>query len=169
MAAIQPRRKSQRVSAAAATASTTKSMGMTTRGRRKNTDAPPRKRRSTREPKSSAAAASGAMATTPGSRGDVKAEAGEERETLACEKCPRVFNTRWYLEKHMNVTHRRMQICDKCGKKFVLESELALHQQTDCEKNIQVSVWPCECILYECVGDCSFSRVMGLMQTTSTV
>lgn len=57
---------------------------------------------------------------------------------LACEKCPRVFNTRWYLEKHMNVTHRRMQICDKCGKKFVLESELALHQQTDCEKNIQV-------------------------------
>uniref|UniRef100_A0A671W364 Zinc finger protein 652 n=1 Tax=Sparus aurata TaxID=8175 RepID=A0A671W364_SPAAU len=37
----------------------------------------------------------------------------------------------------MNVTHRRMQICDKCGKKFVLESELALHQQTDCEKNIQ--------------------------------
>uniref|UniRef100_A0A673M2G0 Zinc finger protein 652-like n=1 Tax=Sinocyclocheilus rhinocerous TaxID=307959 RepID=A0A673M2G0_9TELE len=37
----------------------------------------------------------------------------------------------------MNVTHRRMQICEKCGKKFVLESELALHQQTDCEKNIQ--------------------------------
>uniref|UniRef100_A0A8C0VNB1 Zinc finger protein 652 n=1 Tax=Cyanistes caeruleus TaxID=156563 RepID=A0A8C0VNB1_CYACU len=37
----------------------------------------------------------------------------------------------------MNVTHRRMQICDKCGKKFVLESELSLHQQTDCEKNIQ--------------------------------
>ncbi|MBN3312035.1 ZN652 protein, partial [Atractosteus spatula] len=65
--------------------------------------------------------------------------AGEERETLTCEKCPRVFNTRWYLEKHMNVTHRRMQICDKCGKKFVLESELALHQQTDCEKNIQGS------------------------------
>ncbi|XP_031202308.1 zinc finger protein 652-like [Mastomys coucha] len=37
----------------------------------------------------------------------------------------------------MNVTHRHMQICDKCGKKFVLESELSLHQQTDCEKNIQ--------------------------------
>ncbi|KFO71332.1 Zinc finger protein 652, partial [Cuculus canorus] len=61
----------------------------------------------------------------------------DEKETLTCEKCPRVFNTRWYLEKHMNVTHRRMQICDKCGKKFVLESELSLHQQTDCEKNIQ--------------------------------
>lgn len=61
----------------------------------------------------------------------------EEKETLVCEKCPRVFNTRWYLEKHMNVTHRRMQICDKCGKKFVLESELSLHLQTDCEKNIQ--------------------------------
>ncbi|XP_029429042.1 zinc finger protein 652 [Rhinatrema bivittatum] len=61
----------------------------------------------------------------------------DEKETLTCDKCPRVFNTRWYLEKHMNVTHRRMQICDKCGKKFVLESELSLHQQTDCEKSIQ--------------------------------
>uniref|UniRef100_A0A670JY38 Zinc finger and BTB domain containing 47 n=1 Tax=Podarcis muralis TaxID=64176 RepID=A0A670JY38_PODMU len=37
----------------------------------------------------------------------------------------------------MNVTHSRMQICDKCGKRFLLESELLLHHQTDCEKNIQ--------------------------------
>ncbi|KPP56702.1 hypothetical protein Z043_125655, partial [Scleropages formosus] len=63
------------------------------------------------------------------------AESGTERETLACSKCPRVFHTRWYLERHMNVTHRRMSICDKCGKKFVLESELALHLRTDCERN----------------------------------
>ncbi|XP_059812629.1 zinc finger protein 652 isoform X2 [Hypanus sabinus] len=61
----------------------------------------------------------------------------EEKQNLTCEKCPRVFNNRWYLEKHMTVTHSRMQICDKCGKKFVLESELVLHQQTECEKNIQ--------------------------------
>lgn len=105
---------------------TTGSIGVTTRGRRKSAEAPPQKRRSTRDGRSSGPSVSG------GGR------EGEERGTLACEKCPRVFNTRWYLEKHMNVTHRRMQICDKCGKKFVLESELALHQQTDCEKNIQV-------------------------------
>ncbi|XP_069760877.1 zinc finger protein 652 isoform X2 [Narcine bancroftii] len=61
----------------------------------------------------------------------------EEKQNLTCEKCPRVFNNRWYLEKHMTVTHSRMQICDKCGKKFALENELALHQQTECEKNIQ--------------------------------
>lgn len=105
----------------------TGSLGVTTRGRRKSTEAPPQKRKSARDGRSSGTSASGG-----GGRD------GEERGTLACEKCPRVFNTRWYLEKHMNVTHRRMQICDKCGKKFVLESELALHQQTDCEKNIQV-------------------------------
>nr|XP_060638648.1 zinc finger and BTB domain-containing protein 47 [Anolis sagrei ordinatus] len=61
----------------------------------------------------------------------------EEKQHYPCEKCPRVFNNRWYLEKHMNVTHSRMQICDKCGKRFLLESELLLHHQTDCEKNIQ--------------------------------
>ncbi|NXG82567.1 ZN652 protein, partial [Stercorarius parasiticus] len=61
----------------------------------------------------------------------------EEKQHYACKKCPRVFNNRWYLEKHMNVTHSRMQICDKCGKRFLLESELLLHHQTDCEKNIQ--------------------------------
>uniref|UniRef100_A0A3B3CRA7 Zinc finger protein 652 n=1 Tax=Oryzias melastigma TaxID=30732 RepID=A0A3B3CRA7_ORYME len=100
--------------------------GMTTRGRRKHIETPKSKRRSTR------AAPSPAGSAAAGGKTEM-----EEKEMLACEKCPRVFNTRWYLEKHMNVTHRRMQICDKCGKKFVLESELALHQQTDCEKNIQ--------------------------------
>ncbi|XP_069809825.1 zinc finger protein 652 isoform X1 [Dendropsophus ebraccatus] len=85
-------------------------------------EAPKRKKKTPKEPKS------------PTDKGK-----SEEKETLTCDKCPRVFNTRWYLEKHMNVTHRRMQICDKCGKKFVLESELSLHLQTDCEKNIQVS------------------------------
>ncbi|MEE6511147.1 hypothetical protein FKM82_017596 [Ascaphus truei] len=61
----------------------------------------------------------------------------EEKQHFPCKKCPRVFNNRWYLEKHMNVTHSRMRICDKCGKRFLLESELMLHHQTDCEKNIQ--------------------------------
>ncbi|CAM5094689.1 unnamed protein product [Eretmochelys imbricata] len=61
----------------------------------------------------------------------------EEKQQYPCKKCPRVFNNRWYLEKHMNVTHSRMQICDKCGKRFLLESELLLHHQTDCEKHIQ--------------------------------
>ncbi|XP_035270072.1 zinc finger and BTB domain-containing protein 47 isoform X1 [Anguilla anguilla] len=61
----------------------------------------------------------------------------EEKPHFPCEKCPRIFNNRWYLEKHMNVTHNRMQICDKCGKRFLLESELLLHHQTDCEKAIQ--------------------------------
>lgn len=121
-ATSQPRRKTQFTAL-----STT---GMTTRGRRKKTTQPPKRtRRTAREGKGTPSSAGSAT----GDKAD-----GEERETLACEKCPRVFNTRWYLEKHMNVTHRRMQICDKCGKKFVLESELALHQQTDCEKNIQV-------------------------------
>lgn len=117
----QPRRKSLRTALSSAPA------GMTTRGRRKRMEPPKSKRRSARSAPSSAGS------TTAGGKAEV-----EEKEMLACEKCPRVFNTRWYLEKHMNVTHRRMQICDKCGKKFVLESELALHQQTDCEKNIQV-------------------------------
>ncbi|NXD53766.1 ZN652 protein, partial [Corvus moneduloides] len=61
----------------------------------------------------------------------------EEKQHYPCKKCPRIFNNRWYLEKHMNVTHSRMQICDKCGKRFLLESELLLHHQTDCEKKIQ--------------------------------
>ncbi|XP_062302130.1 zinc finger protein 652 [Osmerus eperlanus] len=121
----QPRRKSLR------TAMNSAPSGMTTRGRRKRAEPPKRRRRSAREAKAAPSSATAGSATG-GGKGD-----GEERESLACEKCPRVFNTRWYLEKHMNVTHRRMQICDKCGKKFVLESELALHQQTDCEKNIQ--------------------------------
>uniref|UniRef100_A0A8D1W0U0 Zinc finger and BTB domain-containing protein 47 n=1 Tax=Sus scrofa TaxID=9823 RepID=A0A8D1W0U0_PIG len=65
----------------------------------------------------------------------------EEKQHHPCQKCPRVFNNRWYLEKHMNVTHSRMQICDQCGKRFLLESELLLHRQTDCERNIQVGLW----------------------------
>lgn len=117
----QPRRKSLRTALSAATA------GMATRGRQKRMERPKSKRRSARS------SASSASASNAGGKPEM-----EEKEMLACEKCPRVFNTRWYLEKHMNVTHRRMQICDKCGKKFVLESELALHQQTECEKNIQV-------------------------------
>ena len=117
----QPRRKSLR------TALSTATSGMATRGRQKRMERPKGKRRSARS------SASSAGASNAGGKSEM-----EDKEMLACEKCPRVFNTRWYLEKHMNVTHRRMQICDKCGKKFVLESELALHQQTECEKNIQV-------------------------------
>ncbi|KAL1006240.1 hypothetical protein UPYG_G00069640 [Umbra pygmaea] len=61
----------------------------------------------------------------------------EEKQHFPCKKCPRVFNNRWYLEKHINVTHNRMQICNNCGKRFLLESELLLHHQTNCEKSIQ--------------------------------
>uniref|UniRef100_A0A672T0Q3 Zinc finger and BTB domain containing 47a n=1 Tax=Sinocyclocheilus grahami TaxID=75366 RepID=A0A672T0Q3_SINGR len=60
-------------------------------------------------------------------------------QSFTCVRCPKTFNNRWYLEKHMNVSHNRMHICDKCGKRFLMESELLLHQQTDCEKSIQVS------------------------------
>ncbi|KAG9350105.1 hypothetical protein JZ751_026458 [Albula glossodonta] len=127
-ASIQPTRKTRRAAVAAASAVTT---CMSTRGRRKCAITPKRKRRPPRQPKVGGPTSAPAESVTAG-----KGE-GEERGTLTCDKCPRVFNTRWYLEKHINVTHRRMQICDKCGKKFVLESELALHQQTDCEQNIQ--------------------------------
>ncbi|NWY70127.1 ZN652 protein, partial [Erithacus rubecula] len=112
-------RRSRRAACAAAAAASPAPRA--TRGRRKSAEPPKRKKKTAKEPKA-----------------PVQKAKCEEKETLTCEKCPRVFNTRWYLEKHMNVTHRRMQICDKCGKKFVLESELSLHQQTDCEKNIQV-------------------------------
>lgn len=72
----------------------------------------------------------------------------EEKQHYPCKKCPRIFNNRWYLEKHMNVTHNRMQICNNCGKRFLLESELLLHQQTDCEKSIQVQLNHNHCITY---------------------
>lgn len=117
-------RRTRRAASAAAT--TTSPTSRTTRGCRKSVEPPKRKKKAAKEPKA-----------------PVQKSKCEEKETLTCEKCPRVFNTRWYLEKHMNVTHRRMQICDKCGKKFVLESELSLHQQTDCEKNIQVGSLAC--------------------------
>ncbi|KAG7492273.1 hypothetical protein MATL_G00012760 [Megalops atlanticus] len=131
-ASSQPARKTRKAAMAAASAVAS---CMTTRGRRKCAVPPKRKRRLSRQLKgalSGSVPSSAALAPAGKGKGD-----REERETLTCDKCPRVFNTRWYLEKHMNVTHRRMQICDKCGKKFVLESELALHQQTDCEQNIQ--------------------------------
>lgn len=58
-------------------------------------------------------------------------------QSFPCVRCPKIFHNRWFLEKHMNMTHSHMQICDKCGKRFLLESELLLHHQTDCEKTIQ--------------------------------
>lgn len=79
----------------------------------------------------------------------------EEKQHYPCKKCPRIFNNRWYLEKHMNVTHNRMQICNNCGKRFLLESELLLHQQTDCEKSIQVRLNHNHCITYM-LGDYVF-------------
>ncbi|XP_051980750.1 zinc finger and BTB domain-containing protein 47-like, partial [Xyrauchen texanus] len=60
-----------------------------------------------------------------------------EIQSFHCVRCPNIFNNHGYLEKHMNMTHNHMQICYKCGKRFLLESELLLHQQTDCEKSIQ--------------------------------
>ncbi|KAG8147196.1 hypothetical protein E2320_022743 [Naja naja] len=116
---VAQRRTRRAASTAAATSFPT---SRATRGCRKSIEPPKHKKKAAKEPKA-----------------PVQKSKCEEKETLTCEKCPRVFNTRWYLERHMNFTHRRMQICDKCGKKFGLESELSLHQQTNCEKkNIQV-------------------------------
>ncbi|KAL1782700.1 NK-tumor recognition protein isoform X1 [Sigmodon hispidus] len=81
--------------------------------------------------------ASGAIPATQAADGLGAKVKLEEKQQHPCQKCPRVFNNRWYLEKHMNVTHSRMQICGQCGKRFLLESELQLHRQTDCERNIQ--------------------------------
>ncbi|XP_077409941.1 zinc finger and BTB domain-containing protein 47 isoform X3 [Vanacampus margaritifer] len=61
----------------------------------------------------------------------------EDRQQFSCKKCPRVFNNRWYLEKHTSAAHGRAHACASCGKKFLLESEMLLHQQTHCEKSIQ--------------------------------
>lgn len=73
-----------------------------------------------------------------GHSGSDEEREGLETQSFSCVKCPKIFNNRWVLEKHMNTTHNRMQVCDKCGKRFLLESELMLHHQTDCEKTIQV-------------------------------
>ncbi|XP_066513323.1 zinc finger and BTB domain-containing protein 47-like [Hoplias malabaricus] len=61
----------------------------------------------------------------------------QDRQSFPCMRCPRIFTNGWDMEKHVNVAHSQMQVCDKCGKRFLLDSELLLHQQTDCEKNIQ--------------------------------
>lgn len=62
----------------------------------------------------------------------------EERRSFPCVRCPQVFTNSWDMEMHANVEHNYMQGCDKCGACFLRDSELLLHQQTDCEKNIQV-------------------------------
>ncbi|XP_053456655.1 zinc finger and BTB domain-containing protein 47 isoform X2 [Nycticebus coucang] len=90
-----------------------------------------------KRPKLSARVASAPARVPPATDGLGAKVKLEEKQHHPCQKCPRVFNNRWYLEKHMNVTHSRMQICDQCGKRFLLESELLLHRQTDCERNIQ--------------------------------
>ncbi|KAL2803995.1 zinc finger and BTB domain-containing protein 47, partial [Daubentonia madagascariensis] len=94
-------------------------------------------RRSGKRPKLSPRVASAPTRGPPATDGLGAKVKLEEKQHHPCQKCPRVFNNRWYLEKHMNVTHSRMQICDQCGKRFLLESELLLHRQTDCERNIQ--------------------------------
>lgn len=62
----------------------------------------------------------------------------DERRSFPCVRCPRVFTNSWDMEMHANVEHNYMLRCDKCGTRFLLDSELLLHQQTDCEKNLQV-------------------------------
>ncbi|XP_061820681.1 zinc finger and BTB domain-containing protein 47 [Nerophis lumbriciformis] len=57
----------------------------------------------------------------------------EEKQQFPCKKCPRVFNNRWYLEKHINVTHTRLHTCTLCGRKFLLEADLMMHLQTRCD------------------------------------
>ncbi|KAK1790146.1 hypothetical protein P4O66_014068, partial [Electrophorus voltai] len=61
----------------------------------------------------------------------------QEGRSVPCSTCPQVFTNGWDMQKHANVTHNRMHACDKCGKRFLLDSELVLHQQTDCERSIQ--------------------------------
>lgn len=80
-----------------------------------------------------------------GVRGEEEEEEGfgqetrlEERRSFACVRCPQVFTNSWDMEMHANVEHNYMLRCDKCGTRFLLDSELLLHQQTDCEKNLQV-------------------------------
>ncbi|KAL4617741.1 zinc finger protein 652-like [Arapaima gigas] len=126
-AVAQPARGTRKAAVAATSAMAS---FMSTWGRRQVPDRPRSQRRRSLKPD----------ATTPSlepTQAVRDKDSREEREVLACDRCPRVFHTRWYLEKHVNVTHRRMHICNRCGKKFVLESELALHLQTDCEQNIQ--------------------------------
>ncbi|KAF7692821.1 zinc finger and BTB domain-containing protein 47 isoform X1 [Silurus meridionalis] len=87
------------------------------------------------------------MRVRHGGRGGVRREEEEEEEVLEqrleerrsfpCVRCPQVFTNSWDMEMHTNVEHNYMQGCDKCGTRFLLDSELLLHQQTDCEKNLQ--------------------------------
>lgn len=67
----------------------------------------------------------------------------EERRSFPCARCPQVFTNSWDMEMHANVEHNYMLGCDKCGTRFLLDSELVLHQQTDCEKNLQVHTHTC--------------------------
>ncbi|GAA6098628.1 zinc finger and BTB domain-containing protein 47 [Tachysurus ichikawai] len=79
-----------------------------------------------------------------GARGEEEGEEGlghdtrlQERRSFPCVRCPQVFSNSWDMEMHANLEHNYMQGCDKCGTRFLLDSELLLHQQTDCEQNLQ--------------------------------
>ncbi|XP_064177925.1 zinc finger protein 652-like [Anguilla rostrata] len=103
-----PVRKSRRAAVAAASAAASR---RTTRGRRKRAKPPKKKGRPARQPR---VESSKSVPIVP-------AAADQGKEDVEC----------------MKVAQRHVQTCDACGKKFVVESELALHQQTDCEQNIQ--------------------------------
>lgn len=63
-----------------------------------------------------------------------------EQQTRTDERrSSQVSDDTWDTEFHADVDHSCMLGCEKCGTRFLLESELLLHQQTDCEKNIQVN------------------------------
>ncbi|KAL0599926.1 Zinc finger protein 652 [Plecturocebus cupreus] len=86
---VSIKQRRKRRAASVATAITSPTL-RTTRGCKKSVEPPKHKKRATKEPE----------------------------VPVQKAKCELVFNTRWCLEKHMNVTDRHMKICDK---KFVLE------------------------------------------------